>query len=146
MDDTQQLTNKIAESGVRGGVLVIDDHADARAIIITLLSRLGRPALGVETGKEAVDTIEAYPESFGLALVDIILPDTDGMSLARELNRRWPGLGIVLLSGQLDEESRWVVSEEGFRFLPKPFSLKSLESVINEVLGDSADGSAKGGG
>jgi DNA-binding response OmpR family regulator len=58
------------------------------------------------------------------------------MSLSRQLRDEYPRLAIVLLSGQLNDESRWVVSGEGFRFLPKPFNLPQLKDVVVEMLGE----------
>jgi CheY-like chemotaxis protein len=120
----------------RREVLVIDDHAEARDVIALLLDRLGWPVRSAATGREAISIMTAQHATVALALVDVILPDTDGMSLARELRDRYPRLAIVLLSGQLNDESRWIVSEEGFRFLPKPFSLPQLRDVVAEMLGE----------
>ncbi|HSI08904.1 MAG: response regulator [Rariglobus sp.] len=117
-------------------VLVIDDHPEAREMIIALLARLGWKTRQAADGAEAVGVMKAGHAEIGLALVDVILPDTDGMSLARQLRDEYPRLAIVLLSGQLNDESRWIVSDEGFRFLPKPFSLPQLRDVVAEMLGD----------
>lgn len=106
-------------------------------MIATLLARLGWTTRQAANGAEALARMEVAPAAVGLALVDVILPDTDGMSLARQLRARHPRLAIVLLSGQLNDESRWIVSEEGFRFLPKPFSLEQLRDVVADILGDS---------
>jgi two-component system cell cycle sensor histidine kinase/response regulator CckA len=91
------------------------------------------------SAEEATAMMARHHEKVGLALVDVMLPDMDGMSLARELRGRYPHLEIVLLSGQLNDESRWIVSDEGFRFLPKPFSLDQLRDVVAEILGDPGE-------
>jgi DNA-binding response OmpR family regulator len=117
-------------------ILVIDDHPEAREMIVALLTRLGWKTHQAADGAEAVSVMKANQASIGLALVDVILPDTDGMSLSRQLRDEYPRLAIVLLSGQLNDESRWVVSGEGFRFLPKPFNLPQLKDVVVEMLGE----------
>ncbi|CAM2789185.1 response regulator [Rariglobus hedericola] len=124
------------EKGARE-ILVIDDHSEAREIIVTLLARLGWATRQAATGAEGLEVMKAGRDCIGLALVDVILPDTDGMSLARQLRSEYPRLPIVLLSGQLNDESRWIVSAEGFRFLPKPFNLTQLRDVVAEMLGDA---------
>ncbi len=105
-------------------------------MIVALLARLGWKTQQAANGAEAVNVMKANHAAIGMALVDVILPDTDGMSLARQLRDEYPRLAIVLLSGQLNDESRWIVSAEGFRFLPKPFSLPQLRDVVAEMLGD----------
>jgi DNA-binding response OmpR family regulator len=64
------------------------------------------------------------------------MPGIDGMSLARKLRASYPRLGIILVSGQLNDESRWIVSEDGFQFLPKPFNLTHLRDAVVSVLGE----------
>jgi DNA-binding response OmpR family regulator len=118
-------------------ILVIDDHAEVREMIVTLLSRLGWQTRQAATGAEALSAMATARGTVALALVDVILPDTDGMSLSRQLRAEYPRLEIVLLSGQLNDESRWVVTAEGFRFLPKPFNLTQLRDVVAGVLGDA---------
>jgi DNA-binding response OmpR family regulator len=128
-----------ADSGagrVPQGVLVIDDHAEVREMIVALLARLGWGGRQAADGAEGLALMEAAQAEIGLALVDVVLPDTDGVSVARQLRARYPRLAIVLLSGRLNDESRWVVSEDGFRFLPKPFALEQLRDVVAEALGD----------
>lgn len=100
------------------------------------LGRLGWTVRLACSGEEAMTLMETAHPMIGLALVDVVLPGVDGVSVARRLRKAYPNLGIVLVSGQLREESRWIVSEEGFKFLPKPFSLRDLRDVIVEVLGD----------
>lgn len=117
-------------------ILVVDDHPEARVLIVTLLTRLGWKTQTAEDGAQAISVMKASHAEIGLALVDVILPDIDGMSLARTLRDAYPRLAIVVLSGQLNDESRWIVSDEGFRFLPKPFNLAQLRDVVAEMLGE----------
>lgn len=120
----------------RTEVLVIDDQAEVRDLIGLILARLNRPVRLAATGAEARVVLAEHAATVALALVDIVLPDVDGLSLAREMRNKYPGVKVVLLSGKLDEESRWVVSEDGFRFLPKPFPVAALADLVNEHVGD----------
>ncbi|MDF3058568.1 MAG: two component sensor kinase [Rariglobus sp.] len=133
-------SSPVPASAARREILVIDDHADARKMVALILERLGWTAQGAASGEEALTVLAGCHATVGMALVDVILPDTDGMSLARRLRGLYPQLAIVVMSGQLNDESRWIVSEEGFRFLPKPFSLPQLRDVIAEMLGDEGSG------
>lgn len=123
--------------GAAREILIIDDQEDAREMLVALLGRMGWATQRASCGREALAVMAAHQDTVGLALVDVILPDFDGISLARELREKYPRLGIVLLSGGLNDESRWIVSEEGFRFLPKPFKLRELQDVVADMLGDA---------
>lgn len=118
-------------------VLVVDDHTDTRETVGLLVKRLGWPVRLAASGEEALALLAERRGAAGVALLDVMLPDTDGMSLARRLRGLYPQLAIVMMSGQLNDESRWIVSEEGFRFLPKPFSAVQLRDMIAETLGDA---------
>jgi DNA-binding response OmpR family regulator len=123
-------------SGAPREILVVDDEAGIRAVVREMLVRLGWTVRSADGREAALAELSASRGAVALALVDVILPETDGMSLARELQQASPGLLIVMLSGQLNDESRWVVSENGHRFLPKPFSLEELRDVVADLLGE----------
>lgn len=125
------------QGGRLGEVLVVDDDAETREAVAILVKRLGWRVLLAESGKEALATAAARATSIRMVLIDVILADIDGMSLARRLRSQYPRLAVVMISGQLNDESRWVVSEEEFRFLPKPFSAVQLRDMIAEMLGDA---------
>lgn len=123
-------------TGAPREILVIDDQPEAREMIGLSLQRLGWVVHLAANAADAMAIMKASHGSLGLALVDVVMPDMDGMSLARRLRAAHPRLGIILVSGKLNDESRWIVSEEGFRFLPKPFKLRQLGDMVASVLGD----------
>lgn len=86
--------------------------------------------------EEALARLGSGGGRVGLALVDVMMPDSDGISLATALRQAQPGVEIVMLSGRLNEESRWVVNEHGHRFLPKPFGCDELRDVVESILGE----------
>lgn len=117
-------------------ILVVDDQPEVRAIVREMLERAGWVVRAADTSASALEILAERGESIGLALVDIILRESDGLSLARELRRMRPKLAIVMLSGRLNEESRWIVHENGHHFLPKPFSFAELRDTVATILGD----------
>ena len=79
-------------------VLVVDDQPRARKSLRALLatwSQVGavREAAG---GREALAQIESMPPD--LVVMDVLMPDMDGLTTARQIKARWPGTKIVLLS------------------------------------------------
>ena len=79
-------------------VLVVDDQPRARKSLRALLatwSQVGavREAAG---GLEALAQIECMPPD--LVVMDVLMPDMDGLTTARQIRARWPGTKIVLLS------------------------------------------------
>lgn len=76
-------------------LLLVEDHEGLQVRLATALRRRGFEVAAVSTVAEAL----AWPESPELALVDLKLPDGDGLSVVRHLHERDPRTNIVVLSG-----------------------------------------------
>lgn len=84
-------------------VLVVDDDADNAAVCAELLRDTGVEVATAGSAEEAVRVAaELRPDG---ALVDLLLPDRDGWSVARELQARYPGVRIAVVSGLAAEAS-----------------------------------------
>ncbi|MEU4780569.1 SpoIIE family protein phosphatase [Micromonospora sp. NPDC023633] len=115
-------------------VLVVDDNADLRAFLASLLAPHYRVVVAAD-GREALDRIaERVPD---LVLTDVMMPRLDGFGLVRALrvDRRTAGLPIIVLSARAGEEA----AVEGLRtgaddYLVKPFSAEELLARVGAHL------------
>jgi CheY-like chemotaxis protein len=115
-------------------LLVVDDSAMIRkAVTQTLLDR-GYLIVQAENGRIALETWEREPDRFTLVLSDVFMPEMDGLTLGRELRRRSRTLPIILMSSKLDEDSRWIAEEAGFRLMPKPFKDSYLLELVARMI------------
>ena len=80
-------------------VLVVDDHDDVRAAIVTLLTADGFAVVGEAANAEQALTV-ARREGPGVVLLDIRLPGPDGFAVARELSCLSPAPTVVLMSSR----------------------------------------------
>ncbi len=118
-------------------VLVVDDEADIRALISEILSDEGYGVTVAGNAAEARNAREA--ERFDLVLLDIWMPDTDGITLLRE----WSDAGdlncpVVVMSGHGTVETAVEATRLGaFDFVEKPLSLAKLLRTVEGAL-DSA--------
>ena len=133
-----------SSSRVRREILVVDDQAEVRAVLQDMLERLGWEVRTAGGEDEALKILAGHADDIGLALIDVMMPECDGVSLALRLRQIHPGLAVVMLSGMLKDETRWVISEQGFRFLPKPFAFAELTALLTEVMGDARPGDTRG--
>jgi DNA-binding response OmpR family regulator len=78
-------------------VLIVDDEATIRLTLGTLLKRAGYEVVPAENGHEAVALLER--QNFDLMLVDLKMPEMDGMQVVAEARRRQPDLAIIVLTG-----------------------------------------------
>ncbi|MCX7008260.1 MAG: ATP-binding protein, partial [Kiritimatiellaeota bacterium] len=105
-------------------ILIIEDDALVRRMAQQMLTRHGYRAVAVGSCAEA---LSAYNNLFALVLCDVILPDGNGLDLARQLQKQRPDLRCVLTSGYADIHERWPEIEQNrWPFLIKPFNQLDL--------------------
>jgi signal transduction histidine kinase len=112
-------------------VLIIEDNADARATLATLLTLLGHRVETAAAGAEGVErALAVRPE---VALVDLGLPGLDGCEVARQLRAALgSAVRLIALTGHAQEEDRRRTQEAGFdAHLVKPVATEELTRVLN---------------
>ena len=127
-------------------VLVVDDEDDIRALIDEILSEEG---YSMTVAANATEARRAFDEEkFDLVLLDIWMPDTDGISLLRE----WSDSGnltcpVVIMSGHGTVDTAVEATRLGaFDFVEKPLSLAKLLRTVERALeaGRQKGGSSRG--
>ncbi|PHS25372.1 MAG: DNA-binding response regulator [Robiginitomaculum sp.] len=122
-------------------ILVVDDHRDIRDLVGRYLRRQGFRTT------EACNAAEARTKlgsgAFDLAILDIMMPGEDGLSLCRFL-RESNGPPVILLSAMAEDTDRIVGLEIGADdYLAKPFNPRELLARIRAVLRRSQDGKVR---
>jgi two-component system phosphate regulon response regulator PhoB len=124
---------------IDGPVLVVDDEADIRNLVIRQLERDGLRAVGAATGPEAIELARAVTPI--LVILDLMLPGLSGTEVCRTL-RADPvtrAVPIVMLSARGEEIDRVVGFEVGADdYVTKPFSVRELLLRVRAVLRRSA--------
>ncbi len=111
-------------------VLVAEDHQSARELILDALEGEGYNLVFATTGTEASVMVGEHPPD--AALLDVSLPGVKGSEICRQIKAKSPTTPVILMSGalersELEEESASVGADA---FLPKPFSLDELRTVL----------------
>ena len=113
-------------------IAVVDDEADLRDGLQEYLLEHGFAVSSVESGR-ALRTLMAE-RAVDLVILDINMPDEDGLSVARYLRGLGP-IGIIMLTANSDTVDRVVGLELGADdYLPKPFELRELLARVRAVL------------
>jgi DNA-binding NtrC family response regulator len=97
----------LLESHNRSLHLVVDDEPGVRRLACQALQRGGYATIEAEDGAEALRILECATPPIGLVLSDIRMPRLDGVQLERTCRERWPGLPVLLMSGEVTRD--WVV-------------------------------------
>jgi two-component system nitrogen regulation response regulator GlnG len=114
-------------------ILIADDDAAIRTV---LNQALGRAGYEVRTTGSAAGLWRWVASGDGnLVITDVVLPDENGFDLIPRIKRVRPDLPIVVMSAQNTILTAITAAERGaFEYLPKPFDLKELTSVVQRAL------------
>jgi DNA-binding response OmpR family regulator len=119
-------------------LLLVDDHAQYRAMAARLLSVLGHQVVEADGPEAAHEALARESAGFEVVLLDLFLGATDGMAVAEQLEAQWPGVRILFMSGH--DEATWEPAQlEGRRrrFIEKPFSLPALEAALDALVAEA---------
>ena len=92
----------------------------------------------VHEATSGVEALEIYDELEGkidIVVSDVVMPEMDGPTLLGELRKRRPDIKFIFVSGYAEDAfARNLPADAKFGFLPKPFSLKQLATIVKEML------------
>jgi two-component system cell cycle sensor histidine kinase/response regulator CckA len=118
-----------------GTVLLVEDEEGLRALNARGLASRGFTVLEAGNGIEAIEVLEKSDRPVDIVVSDVVMPEMDGPTLARELRIRNPNLKIIFVSGYAEDAFQKHLPESGkYGFLPKPFTLKQLVAAVKETL------------
>jgi CheY-like chemotaxis protein len=113
-------TPQVSEGGER--ILVVDDEKIVRDLLAQILREQGYEVVAAGSATEA----RALGESWDVLVTDVVMPETDGVSLAREID----AAHVLFISGY---DQRALVSSDA-AFLQKPFGRDDLSRAIRALL------------
>jgi len=113
-------------------ILVVDDEPQIVRALKVVLREAGFQAVPAETASEALDLAAVRPPQ--AAIIDLVLPDLDGVELTRRL-REWSEMPILVLSAMGEEEQKVRALEAGADdYITKPFGTRELVARLNAAL------------
>jgi two-component system, sensor histidine kinase and response regulator len=114
-------------------VLVIDDEEISRISCDRILKRIGVETTKASSGREGLDLLVREPHD--LVLVDLKMPEMDGMEVARRIRDYDPSTVIIIITGYATIETAVTAIKEGaYDYLPKPFTPDELVIVVRRGL------------
>ena len=127
--------------GARSTVLVCDDEPQILRALKVILRDAGFEGVGAETAREALDAAAVrHPDA---AIVDLVLPDGDGVEVCAQL-RSWSEMPILVLSAIGEEEQKVRALEAGADdYVTKPFGARELVARLQAALRRAAPDEAE---
>ncbi len=131
-----------APDGNGGRVLVVDDDATVAEVVAAYLARAGFAVERADDGATALAAAASRPPD--LVVLDLMLPDLDGLEVCRRLRTLRTDLPVVMLTARGDEEDRVLGLEVGADdYVTKPFSPRELVARVRSVLRRATPWSAR---
>ena len=124
-------------------VLVLEDESSIRSFVVINLRRGGYEPIEAETGAQAFEQLRRHPD-VKVALLDIMLPDTDGFEVCRRIRAADPHMGIIMLTARTQEMDKVTGLMTGADdYVTKPFSPAELtarvDALYRRVGGEDSD-------
>jgi len=114
-------------------ILLAEDDDDMRRFLVKALERAGYQVTSFDNGASAYDRLREEP--FSLLLTDIVMPEMDGIELARRATELDPDLKVMFITGfaavALNPDSK---APKDAKVLSKPFHLRDLVDEVNRML------------
>lgn len=124
-------------------ILVVDDEPNVAKTLAWLLRENGYNSMFCLDAKTALDIAKGVAAD--VAIVDVVLPNGDGVETALQIQKHIPSCKIVLITGNMEGSDRILQAKANgiaFEALPKPMSVRELFGVLGQLTGSSLKANA----
>jgi len=116
-------------------VLVVDDEENARIALRAILQQEGYQVDSVANGYEALEFLRQH--KVNVVISDLKMPEMNGLSFLRELNRRYPSTRVIMVTAYGGVESYLEAIQLGaFEYIHKPVKVDELKYIMHKMLTD----------
>ena len=114
-------------------ILVVDDNEKLRDLLSRFLRARGHRVWEAKDGQEAVNVASRQPVD--LVLMDVRMPNRDGLSACQEIRGRVPSTKVILLTGyRVREDAERILKDDGnVACLQKPFTFDTLSALMERM-------------
>lgn len=113
-------------------ILIAEDEASIREFVVINLKRSGYEVVEAENGVEALKQYDSCNGNFDIVLLDIMMPEMDGIEVCKELRKKSVSVGIIMLTAktqEMDKVTGLLVGADDY--VTKPFSPAELMARVD---------------
>ena len=118
-------------------VLVVDDDLDLRYMLSARLVSAGYRVYGAANGWEGLEQLEKY--SIDVVLTDYYMPGMNGFELLSVCRVKWPGIPVLVFSGEQDDMAHEAVERGAFAWVRKGNEFTMLLEFLDHAIQQSVD-------
>jgi len=130
-----QETPSPRESRLSGLALVVDDEESVLGVCVEMVKRCGLTVITARDGSDAVGKFRKHADEISVVLMDVAMPNMDGIAAMNQIYRIRPDARVILSSGfNEDELTKRITDHPPAGFIVKPYTAAHLETELNRVL------------
>jgi two-component system cell cycle sensor histidine kinase/response regulator CckA len=114
-------------------VLLVEDDAICRMDFARQLRSNGYEVLEAGDGAEAIELLEQHYNEIELVVTDLALPKVNGFDVVTNVQRRWPKIPMIMISGYLSEDRGHAILGSTVDILRKPFHPNALIALAQRM-------------
>jgi len=112
-------------------LLLVDDEED---LVVFLAHRLRKRGIEVDVAQSGAEALALTDKRFDVAVVDLKMPDMDGITVIERFKEKQPFLEALMLTGHGSHDSAWEAGRlQAFRYLLKPYDFDELLEIIQNA-------------
>ena len=117
----------------KANILIVDDEEVVRLSHLRSLESADCNTRAAEDGRQAISVMEE--QDFDVVLLDLRMPDLDGMDVLKTIKQRWPSSEVVVITGYPSiETAKQAVRLGAFNYLTKPLDPTELRKAANDAV------------
>ncbi|HZV95372.1 MAG TPA: response regulator [Candidatus Nitrosocosmicus sp.] len=121
-----------------GKILVVDDEPEVRLVLTEFLESRGYEVTAASSGAEAISLVDAVKPH--VVLLDVTMPEMDGMETLKRLAAANPGLPIIMVTANADVDvTSRLLAMGAADYIPKPFDLEYLGQAVGIQVSAALD-------
>ncbi|SDT07190.1 Response regulator receiver domain-containing protein [Pseudomonas sp. Z003-0.4C(8344-21)] len=117
-------------SATQSTILVVEDDAIVRMLIVDVLEELEYRVVEADGGEQALEVLQDQTRQINLMMTDVGLPGMDGRELAKEARKLRPALKVLFASGYAES----IDVPEDMHMIGKPFSIDQLRDKVKKII------------
>jgi two-component system nitrogen regulation response regulator GlnG len=121
-----------------GKILVVDDEPEVRLVLTEFLESRGYEVTAAGSGAEAISLVDVVKPH--VVLLDVTMPEMDGMETLKRLAAANPGLPIIMVTANADVDvTSRLLAMGAADYIPKPFDLEYLGQAVGIQISAALD-------
>lgn len=133
--DSHAPAEQSVPDGSGASILVVDDDPSIRGLISDILTHYHYHILHAGNGLEAIQMMDIHGSRIRLIILDIMMPQMNGVEGYYEIIQKFPDVKVIFSSGYSQTDLLdGILKEKSVRFLPKPYHVKDLLDMVNSMM------------